>query len=516
MHRSERSWRSFGSSVAGRAVDPIERERRAARAELERLQDQLREQQEEVVRLREEFRLPLDSRPASAAIARVNASTESQRRGGVEAEIFQAQRSVVERTLRAAGGDVPDLPALRQELRQLRDAILTQQQVDVGQEELGSIRALREEFVLPLSGSAIDQRNADLQFEASIRNADPAEREVRRGQRSLVQQSLSSIGTDEQVEALREALGTYSDLVRQQREFRAGQQEIEKSEREVNRIRRDRLAADQALDDAQFRARLLKFDDLSLPERRDLIVERELRPARRSLSSDEFARVEGGLREAAGVVADDELDDATGRAERSAIRIRDAFANATQAGVGSLVNGINQLIDGTSQLDAVLQQLATTVASALLQQGISAGIGALAGGGNATAGSAQAAGGIFSQEGLSPFQRGAAFSQDGITPFQRGGVFGSPTLFRFGREGRLGMLGEAGPEAILPLRRGADGKLGVQSGGSGGISRDDMRLAFRDALREAGRSERRSGNDSFRTTDRQSASTERRRLQGST
>jgi phage-related minor tail protein len=34
-----------------------------------------------------------------------------------------------------------------------------------------------------------------------------------------------------------------------------------------------------------------------------------------------------------------------------------------------------------------------------------------------------------------------------------------------------GLMGEAGPEAILPLKRGSDGKLGVQAGGtSGGIS----------------------------------------------
>ena len=32
--------------------------------------------------------------------------------------------------------------------------------------------------------------------------------------------------------------------------------------------------------------------------------------------------------------------------------------------------------------------------------------------------------------------------------------------------GRFGLLGEAGPEAIMPLKRGSDGKLGVQSSGS--------------------------------------------------
>lgn len=43
--------------------------------------------------------------------------------------------------------------------------------------------------------------------------------------------------------------------------------------------------------------------------------------------------------------------------------------------------------------------------------------------------------------------------------FARGGIVSAPTVF--GHGGRLGLMGEAGPEAILPLRRGRDGRLGV-------------------------------------------------------
>lgn len=47
------------------------------------------------------------------------------------------------------------------------------------------------------------------------------------------------------------------------------------------------------------------------------------------------------------------------------------------------------------------------------------------------------------------------------------GIVNSPTLFKFanGGAGRLGLMGEAGPEAIIPLKRGRDGKLGVAGGG---------------------------------------------------
>lgn len=51
----------------------------------------------------------------------------------------------------------------------------------------------------------------------------------------------------------------------------------------------------------------------------------------------------------------------------------------------------------------------------------------------------------------------------GVTPFAKGGVIASPSYFQLG--GGMGLAGEAGPEAIMPLQRGADGRLGVAGGG---------------------------------------------------
>jgi len=48
--------------------------------------------------------------------------------------------------------------------------------------------------------------------------------------------------------------------------------------------------------------------------------------------------------------------------------------------------------------------------------------------------------------------------------FAKGGVVGSPTYFPMSG-GRTGLMGEAGPEAIMPLRRGPNGKLGVEASG---------------------------------------------------
>ena len=54
---------------------------------------------------------------------------------------------------------------------------------------------------------------------------------------------------------------------------------------------------------------------------------------------------------------------------------------------------------------------------------------------------------------------------NGIVPFAKGGIVNSPTLFKFANG--VGLMGEAGPEAIMPLRRGPGGRLGVESSGGG-------------------------------------------------
>jgi phage-related minor tail protein len=60
--------------------------------------------------------------------------------------------------------------------------------------------------------------------------------------------------------------------------------------------------------------------------------------------------------------------------------------------------------------------------------------------------------------------KGNVVNHGRVTPFATGGIVNSPTLFPL-RNG-TGLMGEAGPEAILPLTRGTDGKLGVRMGGS--------------------------------------------------
>ena len=69
--------------------------------------------------------------------------------------------------------------------------------------------------------------------------------------------------------------------------------------------------------------------------------------------------------------------------------------------------------------------------------------------------------------GMMPFAKGGAFSSGRVAAFARGGVVDGPTHFPM--RGGVGLMGEAGPEAIVPLARGADGKLGIRSGGAGAV-----------------------------------------------
>jgi phage-related minor tail protein len=72
------------------------------------------------------------------------------------------------------------------------------------------------------------------------------------------------------------------------------------------------------------------------------------------------------------------------------------------------------------------------------------------------------------------FSGGFAFAHGGVirqglpVPFAQGGIIASPVAFPLAGN-RLGLAGERGPEAILPLARGPDGRLGVRAEGGGGI-----------------------------------------------
>jgi len=135
--------------------------------------------------------------------------------------------------------------------------------------------------------------------------------------------------------------------------------------------------------------------------------------------------------------------------------------NTLSSGIsGGLRKAFDGLVFDGMKLNDALKTVANTIVDTIYAIAIKPVTGALGG---------FLAQGISSMMGAGmPFAAGGAFSQGKVMPFAKGGIVGGPTSFPM-RGGR-GLMGEAGPEAIMPLARGPDGRLGVQAGGGRSVN----------------------------------------------
>ncbi|MGH6922557.1 MAG: phage tail tape measure protein [Propylenella sp.] len=148
------------------------------------------------------------------------------------------------------------------------------------------------------------------------------------------------------------------------------------------------------------------------------------------------------------------LNELSAEAEPIRAQLRELEGLADAFGRAMTTAFRRSVVDG-KRLEDVLRSLALSMSRRALTQAlapIGSGIGSLI---------SNLFGGLF---------RGARFASGGVigrgvTPFAAGGVVARPSFFPM--RGGLGILGEAGPEAILPLRRGPDGRLGVSADGGG-------------------------------------------------
>jgi phage-related minor tail protein len=152
----------------------------------------------------------------------------------------------------------------------------------------------------------------------------------------------------------------------------------------------------------------------------------------------------------------DNLDEAahTLDATLGSVQIRtEALTASSNTFSTAMARAFSQAIAGGRQLDDVLKGLALRISSLAVSQAFKP----------LTSGFGSGLSGLFS--GL--FGGGGGGSGANAKLFATGGVIGTPSYFPL-VNGGLGLAGEAGPEAIMPLARGADGRLGVatQSGGA--------------------------------------------------
>jgi phage-related minor tail protein len=148
-----------------------------------------------------------------------------------------------------------------------------------------------------------------------------------------------------------------------------------------------------------------------------------------------------------------------------------------------MTRAFTQATAGGKQFDDVLKSMALklssmTVAAAFrpVAKGFAGSLKDLL---NGVFGSSGGAGGTTSGDGKPTPDSAFASALNSIQPFAAGGVIGAPSYFPL--SGGLGLAGEAGPEAIMPLTRGADGRLGVAMAGGAGPASISVQIATPDA-----------------------------------
>ena len=132
------------------------------------------------------------------------------------------------------------------------------------------------------------------------------------------------------------------------------------------------------------------------------------------------------------------------------------FASGVAGQVKSSMSALfDSIVDGGKNAGQVIEGLGKKLLAMSLQESVFRLL-------------AQLMPGTFGAGGFVPLvgnATGNAFGGGKVIPFARGGVVSGPTLFPM--RGATGLMGEAGPEAIMPLTR-VGGKLGVAAVGGGG------------------------------------------------
>lgn len=165
-----------------------------------------------------------------------------------------------------------------------------------------------------------------------------------------------------------------------------------------------------------------------------------------------------------------ELEDATNRtsglnsaARELGMTFSSAFEDAVIKGkaLSDVLKGVAEDLARIILRQAVVQPLAGAASSAATAAGNY--LGSLFSPSTAT-GATYGAGGYTGAGPFTASALGNAFSGGRLIPFATGGVVDRATVMP------MALMGEAGPEAVVPLKRGKDGKLGIAGGSGGGSS----------------------------------------------
>lgn len=320
------------------------------------------------------------------------------------------------------------------------------------------------------------QVEAELAYSIAVKQATTALSEQARARSLSANQSVQS--TQLEIDLIGKTIG-------QQAELRANLQARQQLEQEASQNR-------TAFDTAQYE-RLKKINE-ELGKQTQLAALAQVHQdikfgSQTALLSPEDVQIAQQLK---GIYPD--VATALSSVEAQGLRTNAALSGLSSTISGQLVTGITDIVDGTKSVGQGFQDMSKLVIRAIeemivkitiiqpLMQSLQTGFNSLGGAGGIGSGIAGlfglggGGGGLPGTAGsafygpIAPSARGNMFAGGNIIPFARGGIVTRPVLFPMANGG-TGLMGEAGPEAVMPLRRGSDGRLGVaatRGGASGG------------------------------------------------
>ncbi|HCO5101800.1 TPA: phage tail tape measure protein [Escherichia coli] len=315
---------------------------------------------------------------------------------------------------------------------------LAKMKYQVTQGELSSLEKSKKETLLH-NAALIDQKNIAEQlktFREGLADSNAAARE--RGNIDF----LGAGQGDKVRDRMKEMADIRADFLRQQRDFSRGQisEDLYKKQTEALKT--------------------------ALAERLD--IQEEYYKKTDEQQSDWRAGVSDSLMNYA-----DQASDLSSMAATATSEILDATTNSISNNLTNVLTGAASFKDGMSNIfsslgETVIKTLIQMATQALITKAIMASFGGGAGGlfgslfggasGAASSGTAiQSAGANFSFNAL-----GGVYDSPSLSAYSNG-VYSTPQYFAFAKG--VGVFGEAGPEAIMPLTRGADGSLGVRAVG---------------------------------------------------
>ncbi len=170
-----------------------------------------------------------------------------------------------------------------------------------------------------------------------------------------------------------------------------------------------------------------------------------------------FEELNNKIQKASGVSADG-FHELSTKGQRDIDQLKQAFEGFGRRSADVFAEFV---VSGKASFSDLIQSIIKDLVSLIAYKAVLGPIfGAIGGSFGGLFGSGGGGGG-----GLFSSAKGNVFSGAGISAFS-GSVVSRPTVFPFAHG--TGLMGEAGPEAILPLKRGAGGRLGVEASGGGG------------------------------------------------